>query len=253
VLWKLFRPMAAIVTTLLLGAPAFAAPNNYSNGEHVTCEGIIRRDPDSGTWLDSTRKCSQTFWQDLERVLEACPEGSRCQVTAIIIDDKHRYGFGRVLVARRINQDPPPTKSRLLELPHKEVIAAWEDKLDECVPDAQMLPRDHPENLKTDHTEIEISEDRNVFTVKHFSPRRMMYDRSQQYEIIKIGPEAHEDYHNDYFCWLGRDLKDHKTIMEGRLYYEPAPRFGGIFRYKEYINGKEVTSCIGHEYDGGVW
>ena len=59
----------AVVTMLvLLGRPAFAAPNNYSNGEHVTCEGVIKRDLVFGTWLDSTRMCSQTFLQDLVRV-----------------------------------------------------------------------------------------------------------------------------------------------------------------------------------------
>jgi hypothetical protein len=96
-IWKLLT--AVVVALVILSASAFAAPKNYPNNEHVTCEGVIKRDPDSGTWLDSTRMCSQTFWQDLERVLEACPEGSRCKVTAIIIDDKHRYGFGRVLDA----------------------------------------------------------------------------------------------------------------------------------------------------------
>jgi hypothetical protein len=87
-------------------APAMAAgPKNFSKGKQVTCEGVIKRDPDNSTWLDSTRMCFQRFWQDLERVLKACPEGSRCEVTAIILEDKRRYGFGRVLAARRIDQD----------------------------------------------------------------------------------------------------------------------------------------------------
>ena len=65
--------MKKLLLTLSLvagfAAPAMAAgPKNYSKGEHVTCEGVIRRDPDSGTWLDSTRMCSQTFWEDLEKV-----------------------------------------------------------------------------------------------------------------------------------------------------------------------------------------
>jgi hypothetical protein len=97
--------VALIIMATIAGiSHSSGAPKNYSNGERVTCEGVIKRDPDSGTWLDSTRMCSQTFWQDLERVLEACPEGSRCEVTAIIVDDKHRmYGFGQIINIERKN------------------------------------------------------------------------------------------------------------------------------------------------------